>query len=91
MAYRTSGVTYRLAKWFTKVRFISLVNLILEREAVPERIQQDCTPSALADTLQQVLSDKGQQHQKLAHSELRQALSTKGAAQAVAMGLLRQS
>ncbi len=91
VAYRTSGVTYRLAKWFTKVRFISLVNLILEREAVPERIQQDCTPSALADTLQQVLSDKGQQHQKLAHSELRQALSTKGAAQAVAMGLLRQS
>lgn len=91
VAYRTSGATYRLAKWFTQVRFISLVNLILEREAVPERIQQDCTPSALAETLQEVLSEAGQQAQKQAHKDLRMALSTKGAAQAVAQGLLRRS
>lgn len=90
VAYRTSGITYRLAKWFTQVRYISLVNLILEREAVPERIQQDCTPSALAGTLHKVLSAEGQQAQSEAHRALREALSTKGAAQAVARGLLRQ-
>jgi lipid-A-disaccharide synthase len=90
VAYRTSGVTYRLAKWFTQVRFISLVNLILDREAVPERIQQDCTPTALAETLKGVMSEAGQQAQMQAHSDLRTALSTKGAAQAVAQGLLRE-
>ncbi len=90
VAYRTSSFTYRLAKWFTTVRFISLVNLILDREAVPERIQHDCTPETLAGTLEEVLSSAGKEAQSRAHNDLRSALSTKGAAKAVAQGLLRQ-
>lgn len=72
------------------MRFISLVNLILDREAVPERIQHDCTPENLAGTLEEVLSLAGKEAQSRAHNDLRSALSTKGAAKAVAQGLLRQ-
>ena len=89
VAYRTSPFTYRLAKWFTQVRFISLVNLILDREAVPERIQHDCTPTQLARTMETVLSPEGTRAQQEEHSALRSLLSKRGAAQAVAQGLMR--
>ena len=89
VAYRTSPFTYRLAKWFTQVRFISLVNLILDREAVPERIQHACTPPQLARTMEAVLSAEGTQAQRAEHVALRKVLSKRGAAQAVAQGLLR--
>ncbi len=77
VAYRTSSFTYRLAKWFTTVRFISLVNLILDREAVPERIQHDCTPETLAETLEEVLSSAGKEAQSRAHNDLRQPFQRK--------------
>lgn len=89
VAYRTSGLTYRIAKWFSNVRFISLVNLVLDEEAVPERIQSQCTPAILADTLKHVLSDEGRLQQAQHHTKLRQALSKRGAADAVARGLMR--
>ena len=89
VAYRTSPFTYRLAKWFTQVRYISLVNLILNREAVPERIQYACTPPELARTMESVLSPEGMQAQREEHGALRRILSKRGAAQAVAQGLMR--
>ena len=89
VAYSTSGLTYRIAKWFSNVRFISLVNLVLNQEAVPERIQSQCTPAILADTLRYVLSDEGRRQQAQDHARLRQVLSKRGAAEAVAQGLMR--
>lgn len=91
VAYRTSGLTYRLARWFTNVRFISLVNLVLDREAVPERIQGGCTPQALVSALRGVCSPKGRQQLERDTAALRAALSKKGAAEAVARGLLRHN
>ena len=39
LVYRTSALTYFLAKQFVKVKFIGLPNLLLGREVVPELIQ----------------------------------------------------
>lgn len=89
VAYRTSGLTYRIAKWFSNVRFISLVNLVLDEEAVPERIQSQCTPAILSDTLQQVMTEEGRRLQAGHHARLRQVLSKRGAAEAVALSLMR--
>lgn len=88
VAYRTSALTYRLAKWFSQVRFISLVNLVLGREAVPERIQGRCRPDILADSLREVLSDAGLQRLEQDMAELRHLLAGRNAAEAVARGLL---
>ncbi|MFT5337898.1 MAG: lipid-A-disaccharide synthase [Luteibaculaceae bacterium] len=41
VVYKTSGLTYRIAKMLIKVKYISLVNLILDRPAVPEFIQDE--------------------------------------------------
>lgn len=89
VAYRTSPLTYALARMFTKVKFISLVNLVLNREAVPERIQGACTPEELVRTLKRVLSPQGRMAQKAAHAELKKTLKGQGTAHQVARSLLR--
>ena len=40
------------------VRYASMVNLLAEREVVPELIQEACTPNRLADTLLLLLNDR---------------------------------
>jgi lipid-A-disaccharide synthase len=59
VCYRTkSTLTYLLGSWLIKIKYISLVNLCLNKEAVPELIQQNFNPSMLAKTLQEVLSER---------------------------------
>lgn len=89
VAYRTSALTYALARWFTKVQFISLVNLVLGTEAVPERIQGDCNEKNLTRTLKEVLSPEGLRIQKESYARLREVLQGQDAAARVARGLLR--
>lgn len=43
VCYKTSWLTYVLAKWALKVDYISLVNLIANKLVVKEFIQGDCT------------------------------------------------
>ena len=90
VAYKTSGFTYRLAKWYTQVRFISLVNLVLDEAAVPERIQGACNPRKLAETLKAVVTEQGLEAQRRHYASLRKVLAGRGAAESVARGLLRR-
>ena len=81
-------MTYRLAKAFTQVQFISLVNLILDKEAVPECIQGVCTLRAHSSPAFRGLPEgRAQQHRD--QTELRAILSKSGASQRVAETLLR--
>ena len=89
VAYRTSRVTYTLAKAFSKVKFISLVNLILQREAVPERIQGKCTPKMLIEALDDITTQQGKLLQRENQSSLREKLGTVGASKRVAKSLMR--
>lgn len=50
-AYKLGWLTYALARPFISVKFATLVNILLDREAVPEFIQSRCTPEALSDAL----------------------------------------
>jgi lipid-A-disaccharide synthase len=59
VCYRTkSALTYLLGKMLIKIKYISLVNLILNKASVPELIQQDFTSANLAQNLQDILSDR---------------------------------
>ncbi|MGD0865753.1 MAG: hypothetical protein ABSA49_09370 [Rhizomicrobium sp.] len=57
VAYRFGWLTYALGKPFVSVKFATLVNIILDREAVPEFIQGRCTGQNLADALIPLLRD----------------------------------
>jgi lipid-A-disaccharide synthase len=48
IAYRVNGLTAAIVRRMVKVRYANLVNLLLDRAAVPELIHYDCTPTRLA-------------------------------------------
>jgi lipid-A-disaccharide synthase len=55
VAFRTHPINFLLAKALVKVPYIALVNLLLNKEVVKERIQGDCNPQQLAKDLQWLL------------------------------------
>jgi lipid-A-disaccharide synthase len=57
VAYRVNPVTAAIVRRLIQVPHASLVNLLAEREVVPERLQEDCTPEALARELLRLLRD----------------------------------
>jgi lipid-A-disaccharide synthase len=58
VGYKVTPLTYPLLKPFVHVKFVTIVNLILDREAVPEFLQSRCTPHALAAAVLPLLTDK---------------------------------
>lgn len=57
VVYRGSWPTYLAAKAVVRVPHIALVNVVAQRKVIPELIQQDATPEALASTLVRLLRD----------------------------------
>ena len=57
VAYRVHRLTHALLKRIVKVRHVHLLNLVLKREAVPELLQEDCTPDRLAAALRRLIDD----------------------------------
>ena len=65
VCYKTTRINYLLAKWFAKVKFISLVNLIMGKEVVKELIQKDLTDEKLVQELELLLHNAKRQRQLL--------------------------
>jgi len=69
VGYRTGGLTYALASLLLTVKYIALVNILLEREAVPEFLQSRMTPLALADGVERLLRDPAARAAQIADLE----------------------
>lgn len=54
VVYRVNFLTYYLARFLIKVKFISLVNLIADKEVVKELIQDDFSPANLRESLKAI-------------------------------------
>ncbi|WP_215225976.1 lipid-A-disaccharide synthase [Echinicola shivajiensis] len=57
VVYKTSGISYAIAKKLIKVPYISLVNLIADKEVVRELIQSEYNRNALLKELRAVLGN----------------------------------
>lgn len=57
VVYRTSTISYRIAKMAIMVPFISLVNLIADREVVRELIQSDASEEKTLNEISRILED----------------------------------
>jgi len=55
IVYKTSRISYEIAKKVILVRYISLVNLIMDQEIVKELIQGTCTPSSISREAKKLL------------------------------------
>jgi lipid-A-disaccharide synthase len=70
VCYRISKLTHFLAKPFIKTEFASLVNLVAEKEVVPELLQQQATPENIYREILPLLLNRETREamkQKLAH------------------------
>ncbi|MFZ9140046.1 MAG: lipid-A-disaccharide synthase [Burkholderiaceae bacterium] len=63
IAYRVPRLTYWLMKRKALVQRIGLPNLLLQRDLVPELIQQDCEPAPLIGALRSLAEDQRRQRE----------------------------
>ena len=70
--YVITPILVKHGRTMIKHRFITLPNLVLQREVVPELLQEEATPQRLADAMDAVLRDPSAQYRQF--GELRAAL-----------------
>ncbi len=58
IAYRMNPITYKIIRRFIKAPYAHLANIILEREVVPEFIQEDCDPEDIAFELLSLMDNE---------------------------------
>lgn len=58
MAYRTSSLTYHIAKRKITLPLIALANIVAGKQVVQEFIQHDATPQAIASEVEHIVLDK---------------------------------
>ena len=58
VCYKSSLFSYLVGKLFIKLKFISLVNIIMNREVVKELIQSDCSKRNIINELSQLLKNE---------------------------------
>jgi lipid-A-disaccharide synthase len=89
VVYRTSRLSYLIAKAVIKVKFISLVNLIAGKEVVKELIQDNCTVVRIAEEVKEILHDSPKRERQLQEiKELKNSMQPAGASQRAAEAVL---
>jgi lipid-A-disaccharide synthase len=68
LLYKTSPLTYRLARWLITVKWIGLVNLVAGRLIVPELVQDEATDERLCREVLHLLRDPS------AYNEMKEGL-----------------
>lgn len=90
VCYIGSPISYLIAKQLIKIKFISLVNLIMNREVVKELIQSECNPKTIKNEINQLLTGKPKREQMLNnYKELKKILGEGGASKKIAQSLLK--
>lgn len=84
VCYKGGSISYQIAKRIITLKYISLVNLIMDREVVTELIQNDFTKANLKKELIKILEDKYRQKLFLDYFELEKKLGGKGASEKTA-------
>ncbi|GEN67503.1 MULTISPECIES: lipid-A-disaccharide synthase [Chryseobacterium] len=90
VCYRGSTISYAIAKRLVKnINYISLVNLIMDREVVKELIQNDLNTKNLVDELAKILEGEKREQVLKEYSLLREKLGGKGASDHAAEVILK--
>lgn len=84
VCYKTGWLFYNLAKMVVKVKYISLVNLIMEKEICTELIQANLNKSNLTKELTTILDEKGREKMLSNYEILHQKLGGSGASKKAA-------
>jgi len=96
IAYRMAPISAYIARKFVKLDYVSIINLILKREAMPELLLEDCTVEKLTPAVSNLLkSEDARMEQKTAFKDALTQLRAKNskpsdAAAQVVLNVARQ-
>lgn len=79
VCYKGGWISYHIAKRIITLKFISLVNLIMDREVVTELIQDDLNPKRLTQELQKLLNTEYRGKMLEDYNKLEKKLGGEGA------------
>ena len=79
VCYKANAISYHIAKRIITLKFISLVNLIMDREVVTELIQGDLNKKRLKKELDYILDDYNRAKLFLDYYDLEKKLGGRGA------------
>jgi len=82
ISYRVSPLTYFLGRRLIKVQYASLVNLVADREVVPELLQDEAVPEKIAQATMRLIENQAERTRMLAGlAEVRERLGGPGASE----------
>ena len=91
VGYITNPITYRIARKIVKIKYISLGNLIIDRLAFKEFIQDECNSDALVAEIRELIGNQERKTKMLSdYSDIRNALGGCGASSAVAKAMIEE-
>ncbi|MDX1461934.1 MAG: lipid-A-disaccharide synthase [Marinirhabdus sp.] len=91
VCYKANTLSYHIAKNIITLKFISLVNLVLDREVVTELIQNKLTTKKLKKELDNILDEYERARLFLDYYDLEQALGGKGASEKTAKLIITET
>ena len=89
VVYKGGTISIAIARMLVKIRFISLVNLIVDRQVVTELIQEDCNTSQLTFELNSIVAGNGRAKMLTDYEELHSLMGTPGASEKTAKLILK--
>ncbi|WP_298115971.1 lipid-A-disaccharide synthase [Flavobacterium sp.] len=84
VCYKGGWISYQIAKRIITLKYISLVNLIMDEEVVTELIQNECNPKRIKVELTKILEENHRKHLLKKYDELEQKLGGIGASEKTA-------
>lgn len=81
VCYKGSEISYQIAKRLIDLKYISLVNLIMDEQVVKELIQNECNTENIKLELEKILNADNQSIMKAKYQQLREKLGDVGASQ----------
>ena len=81
VCYKANAISYQIAKRIITLKYISLVNLIMDREVVTELIQGDLNKNQLKKELTAILNAKKREQLFLDYYKLEKILGGRGASE----------
>ncbi len=86
-----SSLTYAIAKRIVKVKYISPGNLIIDRLAFKEFIQNECNSDNLVAEIRSLIENQDYREKMISdYKEIREALGGKGASASVAKAMIKE-
>ena len=91
VGYITNPITYQIARKIIKIRYISLGNLIIDKLAFKEFIQDDCNAEALTKEVRDLIENSARRERMLEdYADIRNLLGGTGASAAVAKAMIEE-